>query len=166
MLIATNSKDSYEMRQGDWRVRVYCNGEDILFAANDILFVCGIKAPRKWMSRHANAEDGVKSVKKLYTDMTSQGIRKFEMSFVNSSEGLRLTKQKPCTIDALKWLRQKVLACDCKTLLTNAIDDSIFDGKGSTKCKTAAFEEKKTDRAVFEVQILKKQLRGVQGYMQ
>lgn len=79
------------------------------FCVKDVLSVCGIRYPARWVSRARDSHaDGLQMMKLMYPMMTKAGRRECAMWFVDADSGKRVMDMTNCTDDTKKWLSKDV----------------------------------------------------------
>ena len=92
-----------------YKVRALCTNGKMLFAARDIVSICGIEAPGRWVTRaNSNGEYGME--RHRYPAHTTAGRRKFYILFVDANGGRQIVSELTCSAEAQKWLETNVFS--------------------------------------------------------
>lgn len=79
------------------------------FCVKDILSVCGIRCPARWVARERGTRSSdLQMMKLMYPMMTKAGRREYAMWFVDAGSGKRMIDMTSCTDDTKKWLSEDV----------------------------------------------------------
>ena len=103
------NENALEIKSKARVVRVLKNADKTMFSAVDILTVCGVKAPTKWLERNAAHRPDMTLSRFNYPIKTAKGYRRCEMIFVTSAVGKKLIKATGCPDETKKWLMDEVL---------------------------------------------------------
>ena len=102
--------DTKMFRKNEVSIRAAQTDDGTMFSVRDILTVCGIQAPDKWMTRNRNDETNFIRTEKLAYPIlcNAGGYRKVKMLFVNKENGLKLLGRVWCGEETKKWLMDAV----------------------------------------------------------
>lgn len=92
-----------------YSVRAIVRGDKVVFSVNDILYACGIKAPRKWVERNADKFSWMWADSYPYPVKTVKGWRTNKVVFVSGLVGKKLVRLTACSEPIREWLLDEVL---------------------------------------------------------
>ena len=92
-----------------YSVRAIVRGDKVVFSVNDILYACGIKAPRKWVERNADKFSWMWADSYPYPVKTVKGWRTNKVVFVSGVVGKKLVRLTACSEPIREWLLDEVL---------------------------------------------------------
>src|SRR5699024_8779748 len=92
-----------------YSVRAIVRGDKVVFSVNDILYACGIKAPRKWVERNADKFSWMWADSYPYPVKTVKGWRTNKVVFVSGVVGKKLVRLTSCSEPIREWLLDEVL---------------------------------------------------------
>jgi len=102
-------ENAVEIKSTAHKVRVKKQDDNVMFAACDIVAACGIKAPSKWVKRAIKSRPDIEGTVLEYPLMTSAGLRRIKMVFVNAKVALRMVESLACPDETKKWIVDEVL---------------------------------------------------------
>lgn len=92
-----------------YSVRAIVRCDKVVFSVNDILYACGIKAPRKWVERNADKFSWMWADSYPYPVKTVKGWRTNKVVFVSGLVGKKLVRLTACSEPIREWLLDEVL---------------------------------------------------------
>lgn len=109
-----------------YSVRAVVKSDKVMFSVNDILYACGVKAPRKWVERNADKFPWMWADSYPYPTKTVKGWRTNKVVFVSAPVGKRLVRLTACSASIREWLLGEVLTYYPNKVYDDS-DEHVYD---------------------------------------